>query len=449
MSEKLYLQNVSLDKLEAWERNYRDITPKALARLKNKITTLGVFKPLLAVPSAREGFFQIIGGNQRLRAYRELGLQSADLIFFPGLKDKKIIAQIALADNQSDGYTLPDKLRLLLDEADLKLDDLQDFALADADLRLSDVYAQGDVSFVKEDNPPCAGGGATISHQGDIYALGPHRLICADSTLSGTINTLMAGHAADLLLTDPPYNVNYTSDDGKKISNDNLSANKFGRFLTAAFKTASDVLKPGGAFYIWYAHREGVAFRSACECAGLDIRQTLIWVKNHFVLGRQDYHWKHEPCLYGWKGGAAHYFIDDYTQSTIFEDEKPDFKSMKKEKMAELLERLFSDDKKTTTLKEDKPLRSDEHPTMKPVRLMARLVCNSSKEEQHVLDPFGGSGTTLMACAQLGRICHMAELDPRYCDVIVRRFMAMYPDVNVTLERDGNKTDAHALFARG
>lgn len=202
----------------------------------------------------------------------------------------------------------------------------------------------------------------------------------------------MQGQQVDLLVTDPPYNVDYVgkTKDALKIENDKKSDDDFHKLLVDAFKAADQVMRPGAAFYIWHADSEGLNFRGACREIGWQVRQCLIWNKNTFVLGRQDYQWKHEPCLYGWKDGAAHYFTDDRTQSTVIE--------------------------------EDKPSRSAEHPTMKPIKLLARQIQNSSRPGENVLDMFGGSGSTLITCEQLGRHCFTAELDPKYCDVIIKRW---------------------------
>lgn len=182
-------------------------------------------------------------------------------------------------------------------------------------------------------------------------------------------------------------------------------------------------MKPGAAFYIWYASSEGFNFHAACRAAGLQVRQTLVWVKNTMVLGRQDYHWKHEPCLYGWKDGAAHYFTPDRRQVTVMEDAL-DFKKMKKDALVNLLEEIFGEKTPSSVMREDKPLVSDLHPTMKPVKLMARCIQNSTKPGETVLDLFGGSGSTMIACEQLDRKCKMVELDPFYCDVIIERWEA-------------------------
>lgn len=206
-----------------------------------------------------------------------------------------------------------------------------------------------------------------------------------------------------------------------KIENDNLAGDEFVAFLRDAFAAADQVMKPGAAFYIWHAESGGSVFRTALIKVGWKLRQCLIWVKNGFVIGRQDYQWRHEPCLYGWKDGAAHYFTNDRTQSTVFDD-KIDLKKLKKEEMLQLLQEIFSEKIPTTILYEDKPLRNDVHPTMKPVPLMGKLISNSTKAGETVLDLFGGSGSTMIACEQLGRSCCMMELDPKYCDVIIDRW---------------------------
>lgn len=258
---------------------------------------------------------------------------------------------------------------------------------------------------------------------GGRYKLGDHILVCGDST-DGSVVAKACPEPADLLITDPPYNLDY---EGKtkarlKIENDNMQDDEFLDFLVSSFSAAKPHIKNGGVFYIWYASTQSKAFLSAAEKAGLEVRQLLVWVKNIFALGRQDYQWRHEPCLYGWKEGAAHYFIDDRTQTTVFEDTRPDLEKMKKEEMKELLERIFDEGINTTVLREKKPAASQLHPTMKPVPLIGRLIKNSSKPGQIVLDTFGGSGTTMIACEQLGRKCRMVELDPHYANVIIDRW---------------------------
>lgn len=239
-----------------------------------------------------------------------------------------------------------------------------------------------------------------MTQPGDIYLLGRHRLMCGDSTKAEEVAKLMNGAAAAMLLTDPPYNVDYEGTAGK-IQNDNMEDDAFRSFLRDAFQAADEQMKAGAAFYIWHADSEGYNFRGACRDVGWTVRQCLIWNKNTLVLGRQDYHWKHEPCLYGWKDGAPHHW--------------------------------YSDRKQTTVLDFDKPQRSEDHPTMKPVPLFAYQIKNNTQPGNAVLDLFGGSGTTLIACEQIGRTGYLMELDPRFCDVIISRWEKLTGDKAVKI----------------
>jgi site-specific DNA-methyltransferase (adenine-specific) len=227
---------------------------------------------------------------------------------------------------------------------------------------------------------------------GDIYQLGNHRLMCGDSTSIDAVTKLTSKGGVDMLLTDPPYNVAYEGSTKEKltIKNDNMANDQFRQFLRDAFVTADLVMKAGAVFYIWHADSEGLNFRGACVDAGWTVRQCLIWKKSSLVMGRQDYHWKHEPCLYGWKDGAGHLWAADRKQTTILEF--------------------------------DKPSRNGEHPTMKPVALFEYQMLNNTKGGDIVLDLFGGSGTTLLAAEKHGRHARLMELDPKYCDVIVKRW---------------------------
>lgn len=227
-----------------------------------------------------------------------------------------------------------------------------------------------------------------------------------------------------MLLTDPPYNVNYTggTKDALTIKNDNMSDSVFRQFLLDAFSAAAQNMRAGAAFYIWHADTEGINFRRAADEAGLHYRQCLVWMKNSMVLGRQDYQWRHEPCLYGWKDGAAHYFFDSRTETTVIEDAKPDPKKMTKAELVEFAQSVLTEKQASTVLEFDKPSRSEEHPTMKPVKLFAYLIRNSSRPGDLVLDPFAGSGTTVIACEQLKRRAAVMELDPHYASVIVERW---------------------------
>lgn len=281
-----------------------------------------------------------------------------------------------------------------------------------------------------------------VTMLGDIWILGnKHRVMCGDSTSIKAIAKLMDGEKADLLVTDPPYNVDYEGSAGK-IQNDNMTDANFRAFLRDAFKAADANLRDGASFYIFHADSEGYNFRGSCRDIGWQVRECLIWVKNALVLGRQDYQWRHEPCLYGWKSGAGHYFTDDRSITTVFDDTTiPDLDEMSQEEMKNLLKAIYdgANTIPSTIIYCDKPLRSAEHPTMKPTELISQLVENSSKRGWSVLDIFGGSGTTLVACEQLGRDGYVMELDPKFVDVIVRRWMKVTGSDNIVCIRNGKQ----------
>ena len=234
----------------------------------------------------------------------------------------------------------------------------------------------------------------SITVSGDVWIMGKHRLLCGDSTSVSDLEKLTDGQLVDMWLTDPPYNVAYEgkTKDALTIKNDEMGDDQFRQFLRDSYVSADTVMKPGAVFYIWHADSEGYNFRGAAHDAGWKVRQCLIWNKSSMVMGRQDYHWKHEPCLYGWKEGAGHLWATDRKQTTILEF--------------------------------DRPNRSGEHPTMKPVALFEYLMLNNTKGGDIVLDSFGGSGTTLIAAEKNGRVARIMELDPKYCDVIVKRWQA-------------------------
>jgi len=272
-----------------------------------------------------------------------------------------------------------------------------------------------------------------ITKANDLWILGEHRVLCGDSTKAEDVERLMAGAKADLMLTDPPYNValgmNETPEqakarnrrtDGKVVANDSMSDEDFRAFLVSCFRCGMDCLKPGASFYVWHADSEGFNFRGAIRDCGEKVRQCLVWAKDVLVMGRQDYQWQHEPCLYGWKEGAAHGW--------------------------------YSDRKQTTLLRFDRPSRNQEHPTMKPVELFAYLMGNSTEPQGLAYDPFLGSGTTLIAAEQLGRKCYGMEISPAYCDVIVKRWENL-TGKKATLEMTNGKTrpkktaDSSAIIA--
>ena len=361
-----------------------------------------------------------LDGHGRLGALQRLVAEGENIpplpVVYVKCKDENEAKEILLKINSQYGRMTAESVKEFL--GDLQID-FEDLALPDGFLELSTDDAMKDTKG--DDDAPEVDYGEPDSKPGAVYQLGPRRLMCGDSTSAEDMAKLMDGAKADLIITDPPYNVDYKGGNGKKIQNDNMEDSRFLNFLTDAFQVMLGAIKNGGAYYIWHADSEGYNFRQAIKRCNGEIRQCLIWVKNSLVLGRQDYQWRHEPCLYGWKAGAGHYWEGRRDLSTVFDETRGDWAKMSKEQLLAELKR-YDQEVKTTIIYEDKPKKSDEHPTMKPVRLFERLMLNSSKAEDIVLDPFGGSGTTVITAAKTGRIARVMELDPRYADVIRRRW---------------------------
>lgn len=371
----------------------------------------------------------IVAGHTRLKAAQLLGIAKIPCIIADDLTEEQINA-FRLADNKTAEFAAWDLDKLAAELAEIEDIDMASFGFE---------FAEEDDDEIIEDNFEEEIPEEPKSKQGEIYKLGQHRLMVGDSTSAADVQALMNGEKADMVITDPPYNVDYKAKDeflekyrpckrvkaGKYsgIENDKMENSQFVNFLTAAFINLKDSLKKGGAFYIWHSAIETFNFWSACNLAELQVRQQLIWVKNIFVIGRQDYHWKHEPCLYGWHEGESHYFVKDRTQDTIIQDDTiENFNKLKKEEAVELLKNIYSQLEPSSVIFEDKPNKSEIHPTMKPVNLFARLIKNSSKKGESVLDLFGGSGTTIIACQQLDRKAYVMEYEPKYADVIIQRW---------------------------
>ena len=406
------IQEWPIENVRPYENNPRKIPQKAVDAVAASIKEFGFKQPIVVDKAG-----VIIVGHTRLKAAEKLGLAKVPVIVASDLTDEQARAY-RLADNRTgeiamwDRPILDDELRRILDI------DMMDFGFLEPEPEPEGT----DDGFNPDEAMDKARSGSEgdgAIRRGDIFRLGDHILMCGDSTAAEDVTRLMGGGTADMVLTDPPYNVDYQGNAGK-IMNDNMGDSSFLRFLTAAFKAAASALKEGGAFYIWHADSEGLNFRIAVKESGLTLKQTLIWNKNTFVLGRQDYQWRHEPCLYGWKEGSSHYFIEDRSQETVFQKKPEDVDGMTEEEAKETLKKILA--LPATVIDCPKPQRSDEHPTMKPVTLMARLIRNSTRREDIVLDLFGGSGSTLIACEQLGRKCRMMELDPLYCRVIIDRW---------------------------
>ena len=415
--------NVCIDKLKPYERNARTHSAEQIEKIANSIKEFGFINPVLI-----DGDFGIIAGHGRVEGAKKLGMTEVPCLFVEDLTEEQkrayIIADNKLAEDAGwDMEILQSELKFLQD-ADFDVA-LTGFSMDDIDLTDTDIDLEGDDFDVEEELPE-----EPKAKLGDIYQLGKHRLMCGSSTSKSDVQKLVDGAVMDLCVTDPPYNVNYGSinetgygkeRNGTKILNDNMDDLSFYNFLFDFYTQMMSVLKEGGAYYIFHADSESLNFRGALKEAGGTVKETLIWVKNSLVLGRQDYQWKHEPCLYGWKDGAGHYFIDDRCQTTVFEDDSA-LQKMSKDQLIQIIKQIQEEQTPCTIVHENKPTKNDLHPTMKPINLIGRLVKNSSREKENVFDGFGGSGSTLIACEQLNRKAYLMELDPRYIDVIIKRW---------------------------
>lgn len=369
------MQNVSINDIKPYPNNPRD-NDSGVDAVANSIKEFGWQQPIVVDKDN-----VIIVGHTRYKAARKLGMKEVPVVVANNLTPEQVKAY-RLADNKTGELTDWD-MSLLDDElGDIADIDMSDFGF-NLDLDDDEVEVQEDDFDEEVPEEP-------KSKLGQIYQLGRHRLMCGDSTKPEDVKKLVGGVRCDLLLTDPPYNVGYVGQDGMTIKNDRQEDDKFYKFLFNAFSAAKDNLKQGASFYIWYSSSEMVNFTNAANNSGLSVRENLIWEKNNIVLGRQDYQWKHEPCLYGWVEGGSHSW--------------------------------YSDRKQTTVMHFDKPQRADLHPTMKPVALFDYQIKNSTKSGDVVLDLFGGSGTTIMACEQDGRNACVMEFDPKYVDVIIKRW---------------------------
>ena len=357
----------------------------------------------------------VLGGNMRLRALQELG--------FTDIEDAWVKRSIDLTEEEKKRFIIADNVAFGEWDWDTLANDwdVADLEAWGLDIPQFDNEAE-ELEASEDDYEMPEGGLETDIVIGDLFEIGEHRLLCGDCTQVDTWEKVMNGELADMVITDPPYNVNYEggTKDKLKIMNDSMSNDEFYIFLYDFYTALGSFTKLGGAWYVWHADSEGHVFRQAFKDSGLLLKQCLIWVKNSMVMGRQDYHWKHEPCLYGWKEGAAHYFTSDRTKTTVIED-TVNVSKLTKEEMKKMLNEILSDKTKSTILHCNKPHRNAEHPTMKPILLFAPLIDNSSKVGEIVADGFLGSGSTMVAAHQLKRKCYGMELDPRYCQVIIDR----------------------------
>lgn len=373
-------------KLVPYARNSRTHSDEQVAQIAASIKEWGFTTPILI--DENNG---IIAGHGRLMAAQRLGITEVPCIVATDWTEAQKRAYV-IADNKLALNAGWDNEMLAVEFGELKdlnFDlSLTGFGEDEIGALFPDEVKQG---FTDEDAVPETPE-QPVTVEGDVWVLGRHRLMCGDSTSIEHLERLCDGQLVDMWLTDPPYNVSYEgkTKDALTIKNDKMDDDGFRQFLTDAYIAADAVMKAGAVFYIWHADSEGYNFRGAAKDAGWTVRQCLIWKKQTMVMGRQDYHWKHEPCLYGWKDGAAHLWATDRKQTTILEF--------------------------------DRPSRNAEHPTMKPVELFEYQMLNNTKGSDIVLDSFSGSGTTAIACEKHGRQARLMELDPKYCDVIIKRW---------------------------
>ena len=368
-------------------------------KLKRSIEQFGYVEPVIWNKTTG----RVVGGHQRLKVLMDMGLSEVDCVVVEMDEDREKTLNIAL--NKISGDWDKDKLALLI--ADLQGADFDVSLTGFEPAEIYDLFKDSLKDGVKEDDFDV---GAelekpTMTKSGDIWSLGRHRLICGDSTKAETYDLLMGSTKANLVITDPPYNVNYEGSAGK-IKNDNMADDAFYNFLLAAYTQMHAAMADDASIYVFHADTEGLNFRRAFADAGFYLSGCCIWKKQSLVLGRSPYQWQHEPCLYGWKKNGKHQWYTGRKETTIWEF--------------------------------DKPKKNGDHPTMKPIPLLAYPIMNSSMTNSVVLDPFGGSGSTLIACEQTNRICYTIELDEKFCDVIVKRYIEQVGSSNgVSVQRDG------------
>jgi len=381
----MIIEKKKLSELIPAPYNPRQSTSKQEAQLKTSLEKFGVVEPIIF--NKQTGF--IVGGHFRVRELKKLGYKEIECVIVDLNEQDERELNIRLNANTGgwDWDQLANKWNA---------EELVNWGLdLPIDFNSEELEAEEDDFDVPE------GGIETDIVLGDLFEIGEHRLLCGDSTQTDTFEKLMQGEFADMCVTDPPYNVAYEgkTKDALTIENDSMGNDDFYKFLYDFYVALTSAVKKGGAIYVWHASSEVINFGKAMVDAGWLLKQQLIWVKNTMVMGRQDYQWKHEPCLYGWLKGDSH--------------------------------KWYSDRKQTTVINFDKPQRNGEHPTMKPIGLFSYQIENSSKQGDIVIDAFGGSGTTMVACEQLKRKARVIEFDPKYCQVIIDRMKKLDPSLEI------------------
>lgn len=395
---------VDIDKLIPYVNNARTHSKEQINKLRASIREFGFINPVII-----DRDYNVIAGHGRIMASKDEGIDKVPCVFVDYLTDAQKKAYI-LADN-----------RMALDadwDEELLRVEIESLQGADFDLNLTgfdeaelmDIFGDDNQSRAKDDDFDLTAAleKASFVEKGDVWTVGRHRLMCGDATSSEDVSTLMGNTKANLILTDPPYGVSFKSSSGLTIQNDSMKNEEFYNFLLASFKCMAEHLENGGSAYVFHADTEGLNFRKAFIDAGFHLAGCCIWVKDSLVLGRSDYQWQHEPVLYGFVQNGKH--------------------------------KWYSDRKQTTIWNFDKPKRNANHPTSKPLDLLSYPIGNSTQENGVVIDTFGGSGSTMMACEQMNRICYMMELDEKYASVILRRYVENTNNAEgVFVERNGRK----------
>lgn len=424
---KVNIEVVSIDDLIQDDHNFNKGNEQGAQLLERSFRECGAGRSVLIDKDNR-----LVGGNKAQKGFKAAGKKKviivdsdADTLVAVRRKDVSLDSaegrKMAYLDNLTTQINLTwDQTELEAVQADVDGFDIADFGIdlgfPTADPDEADKVTEDNFDEEKEQVE-------TICQPGDLWQLGNHRLMCGDSTKKEDVAKLMQGELAHLWLTDPPYNVAVKNSQGMTIANDNMASDEFRIFLRNAFAAAYPVLDKGCPFYVWFASKEHINFEGALNDVGLQVRQELIWNKNHFILGRAHYQWKHEPCLYGWKGDSCRYFIDVRNRASVIEDNTEiNIDKMKAAEMRALLHKIYEERIPTTVVNCMKPNKDEDHPTMKPVRLFGYQMANSSRPGDIVLDSFGGSGTTIVAAEQLGRKARLMEYDPHYSDVIIARW---------------------------
>ena len=398
------MQLVPLGKLVPYINNARTHSPEQLTKLRSSLREFGFINPVII-----DRDYNIIAGHGRVLAAKEEGIMEVPCVFVDYLTEAQKKAYI-LADNRMALDAGWDEELLRIEIESLQGEDFDVSLTGFEEQELADLFAiEGDKAAKDDDfDLSAALEKASFVERGDLWIVGRHRLLCGDATRTEDVERLMDGKKANLVVTDPPYGVSFKSSDGLTIQNDSMKDEEFYTFLLTAFQCMAEHLENGGSAYVFHADTEGLNFRKAFIDVGFHLAGVCIWVKNSLVLGRSDYQWQHEPVLFGWKKGGKHSWYSDRRQTTIWNY--------------------------------DKPKRNKNHPTSKPLDLLGYPICNSSQGNAIVLDTFGGSGSTLMACEQLNRICCMMELDEKYASVILRRYVEDTGDAgNVYVLRDGEQ----------